>query len=475
MKNPKNRLITYISMVFFISFQTINSQSITCNTIPCIQNAMANAQPGDEIIIEKGTYTFTNEDKIPGAFGRNAYLHSSKNGKSTDRIILRGKSPSERPVIQGVNYDDGYLLGLEGNYWTIQDIEFKTGSKGVILDNADYTMLIGLEIHDVGEEALHFRHGTTNSVADNCFIHDTGRNSDKTDFGEGVYIGSDRSVHNLAYNDTETYCPDWKRKQGRCGRFYNPSVNNITVKNSRIGPNVTAEHFDVREGTCQIFIEGNTLDAKGMILKDFQDSFIDLKGSYCHVRNNTFNQNSEPSIKKAIQVLDRDEGNGLIQATARNNAIHDNIFNMDDTDTPLFTFFRKGSDDDFLNYTYDNTRNPEGLIYKSGSDFVENTEPTFSIITCPDEGNQDSTLSTGDFTKNDISFSIVPNPAKEILTISSQKSIENVSIYTLQGQKMDVTFSKNSNSLTVSHLASGMYIAWIKTSNGVGTQLFTKQ
>ena len=202
MCNPNKKIISVLILlvVFFSSFTTEAFQTINCNSIPCIQNAMANAQPGDEIVIASGTYNFSVSDKIPGAFGRNAYLHSARNGTSGNPIVLRGASASNRPVIKGVNYDDGYLLGLEGNHWTIRDIEFRTGSKGVILDNADFTTLENLEIHDVGEEALHFRHGTTYSSANNCSIHDTGRNPDKTDFGEGVYIGSDRSVHNLDYN-----------------------------------------------------------------------------------------------------------------------------------------------------------------------------------------------------------------------------------------------------------------------------------
>ena len=461
-----------VAFAIISTFFHVNAQVTNCNTIDCIQNAMATAQPGTEIVIASGTYNFSINDKIPGAFGRNAYLHSAQNGTSSNRIILRGASASSRPVIKGFNYDDGYLLGLEGNYWTIKDIEFRTGSKGVILDNADYTELYNLEIHDVGDEALHFRHGTAYSSAEKCFIHDTGKK--QIFFGEGIYIGSDRSVHNSLFNDGDTFCEDWKRDQGRCGRFYNPSVHHITIRDSDIGPNVTAEHFDVREGSWEVVIENNVVDAKGQGTETFLDSFIDLKGAHCYVRNNTFNQNGSSTTNRGIQVLDRDDKNEVpIEITAINNVIHDNIFNMDDTDTPILTFFDKRGG---KNYAYNNTRNPNGTIYKAGSDFVEAMEPNFGSVSYP-EGNQYSdlgetgTLSNDDFIKKDINFTVTPNPAKEFITISSKENIEDIAVYNLQGQQMDTSFSINTSSISVSHLATGTYIIQVSIGKTFDTKM----
>ena len=469
-------------MVLFTNFNATAQEVINCNSVNCLQNAVSNAKAGDEIILASGTYNFVFTDKIPGAFGRNAYLHSNKNGDAGKPIILRGEDPNNRPTITGVDYEDGYLFGLEGNYWVIKDLKFKTGSKGVILDNADYTTLENLEIYDVGEEALHFRHGTTNSSATNCFIHDTGRNPNKTDFGEGVYIGSDRSVHNLEYNTigSEAYCAQWKRNQGRCGQFYNPSVNYITIEDCKIGPNVTAEHIDVREGAANIFIKNNMFDAKGIINKDFQDSFIDLKGSYTYVDNNTFNQNGSTSIKKGIQVLDRDNNEDLIELTAYRNVISNNTFNMDDTTTPILTYFEKRnykSD----NYAYDNTRNPSGQVYQSGSDFIEDQEPTFGNLNNLEKGTQFSelspaTLSTRQFPDKTLKFSIAPNPVNNIVTINTTENINTIAIYNLQGQ--NIMFLNNAatatNKVDVSTLTPGVYIIAVKTASSFGTEMLYK-
>jgi len=473
--NTPKSVILFLGLLL-VHFQFTTAQVTNCNTIACIQNAMATAQPGAEIIIASGTYQFTNEDKIPGSFGRNSYLYSGQDGTVSNRIILRGEDPNNPPLIKGVDYNDGYLLGLEGNYWTIQDIEFQTGSKGVILDDADYTLLINLEIHDVGEEALHFRHGTSDSTADNCNIHDTGRNPTKTDFGEGVYIGSDRSVHNLAYNDTDAYCADFKRNQGRCGRFYNPSVNNITVKNSKFGPNVTAEHFDVREGSCHIFIDNNEFDAAGQILKDFQDSFIDLKGSYCFVTNNTFVQNGSTTTNRGVQVIDRDNNEGLIEDSALNNVVSGNTFILDegDTESAILTFYQKRDGTD--NYAYNNTRTPEGTIYRSGSDYIEGQEPDFGNIQCA-EGNQfsefnDPALSSQDIFKSNPNFNLTPNPASNFVKINGLSNINKVTVYNMLGQKIEAPFNANATEVIVSGLASGTYILQIETSNASTAKLF---
>ena len=484
MKILNYRLLPLLTGLFAVCFQTAFSQIVNCNSISCIQNAMANAQPGTEIVIATGTYEFSLSDKIPGAFERNAYLYSGQDGNSADRIILRGEDPNERPVIKGLDYEDGYLLGLEGDYWTIKDIEFMTGSKGVILDDADYTELINLEIHDVGEEALHFRHGTSFSSADNCFIHDTGRTTSKSDFGEGVYIGSDRSVHNLDYNaqGNEAYCAEWKRNQGRCGQFYNPNVSHITVKNSIIGPNVTAEHFDVREGSCQIFIENNVMDAKGQIFKDFQDSFVDLKGSFCFVRNNTFIQNGQSSTNRGVQVIDRDNNKGFLLESATENVISGNEFIMDDTDTPILTFYEKRSNSN--NYAYDNKRTPEGTVYRSGSDYVEGQEPQNRNAVCGVDGpnsqfseltpepSTEPVLSIGEVTKNSKQFVISPNPTSDFITIKGLENIEEVTVYNMIGQEMNVEYLKDASKVIVSNLASGSYILLLKTDNSASSKVF---
>ena len=77
------------------------------------------------------------------------------------------------------------------------------------------------------------------------------------------------------------------------------------------------------------------------------------------------------------------------------------------------------------------------------------------------------TLSTESFATN-FNFSIFPNPAKDTFTIDTENDIKSVEIYSLHGQKVLISTSKDVN---VSSLSAGMYLVRIEDSNNaVSTQ-----
>jgi len=67
---------------------------------------------------------------------------------------------------------------------------------------------------------------------------------------------------------------------------------------------------------------------------------------------------------------------------------------------------------------------------------------------------------------NKISFKYYPNPVKDILTISTDKKVNTISIYSLAGQLM--TSTKNANIIDMSTLPTGVYL--IKTDVGGQTE-----
>jgi hypothetical protein len=69
-----------------------------------------------------------------------------------------------------------------------------------------------------------------------------------------------------------------------------------------------------------------------------------------------------------------------------------------------------------------------------------------------------------------------PNPASSRLTISAQKTIHSAAIYNILGkQVMSLEINKNSESIDVSNLATGMYLIKYSIDNAVGTAKFIKQ
>ena len=82
-------------------------------------------------------------------------------------------------------------------------------------------------------------------------------------------------------------------------------------------------------------------------------------------------------------------------------------------------------------------------------------------------------LSYNSFNSNSLKFSLYPNPANSILNIDLANELQSVEIYSLQGQKV---LSSTSKQFNVSDLSSGMYMVRVQdTDGGVATQKFVKQ
>lgn len=75
-----------------------------------------------------------------------------------------------------------------------------------------------------------------------------------------------------------------------------------------------------------------------------------------------------------------------------------------------------------------------------------------------------------------LGFSMFPNPSKDRLNISAKNNIEKAEIYNVLGKKvMTFTINKNSESLDVSNLTSGIYLIKYTVNDKVGTSKFVKQ
>jgi hypothetical protein len=85
-----------------------------------------------------------------------------------------------------------------------------------------------------------------------------------------------------------------------------------------------------------------------------------------------------------------------------------------------------------------------------------------------------STASTTD--NKLLKISMYPNPASSRLTISAPKTINSAAIYNILGkQVMSLEINKNSESIDVSNLATGMYLIKYSIDNAFGTAKFIKQ
>jgi hypothetical protein len=74
--------------------------------------------------------------------------------------------------------------------------------------------------------------------------------------------------------------------------------------------------------------------------------------------------------------------------------------------------------------------------------------------------------------KEEISFTLFPNPTKNMLEIASEKSFDKVRIFDLNGRELIET---NSNKVDVSLLPSGLYVLRIESSFGISQKKFIKE
>lgn len=215
-------------------------------------SALADARPGDLIVLAPGTYT-----------GRWTIRAS---GTATDPISLCG---SRDAVLSDTRYDGGVVLRLSGaSHWLLRGFTVRTALWGIRLEGSSYNHLHDLLVHDIGQEGVAIKSNSSYNVVQGLRVRDTGRRGwDYQQWGEGIYVGSwsghwtdgqpDRSDHNQ-------------------------------IIDSHFGPYVTAEHIDVKEGTTGTIIRGNRFDGRGLDNPgDRVDAWVLVQGNEGVIENNT--------------------------------------------------------------------------------------------------------------------------------------------------------------------------------------------
>jgi hypothetical protein len=214
---------------------------------PALERALAVARPGSFIHLAPGRYQ--------GRFG------GSVSGTAAAPIQVCG---SRQAVLDGGGIDTGYGFHLTTDYWILRGFSITGSQKGVVLDQASHGTLRDLAIFGIGDEGVHFRDCSSDNLLISSDIHDVGQVDPHA--GEGVYVG------------TATSNPR------RCSGGRPDMSDRNRVINNRIGPNTTAESVDIKEGTTDTIVAGNTFDGRGMTAAD---SWVDVKGNGALISDNT--------------------------------------------------------------------------------------------------------------------------------------------------------------------------------------------
>lgn len=247
---------------------------VNVGTAPALRAALADALPGDEIRLADGVYA-----------GR---FTIDRDGTQGQPITLTG---SREAVLDGQGTGSGRVVQLRASFWHLSGFTVTNGQKGVMALGVRGTVLDGLKVFRIGDEAVHFRDNSTDNIVRNSEISDTGLR--EPGFGEGIYFG--QAVGNWVDGQ-----PDRSDRNRAIG--------------NRIGPNVRAEALDLKEGTTGGEVRDNTFDGTGMTGANFADSWVDVKGNGYLVAGN----------RGTSALLDGFQTHVAVAGWGRDNVFRDN-------------------------------------------------------------------------------------------------------------------------------------------------------
>ncbi|MEV4411277.1 right-handed parallel beta-helix repeat-containing protein [Catellatospora sp. NPDC049609] len=223
--------------------------TVTVGDAQQLADALAAVGPGDSIRLRDGVYRDRFTATTPGTASRPVHLCGGTGA-----------------VLDGGGTGKGYALHLDGaDHWRLAGFTVRNAQKGVMLDRTSHTVLTGLTVEHVGDEAIHLRAFSSDNLVQGNTIRDTGRR--RKQYGEGVYVGTAESN----WCDISDCAPDRSDRN--------------TIRDNRISA-TTAEPVDIKEGTTGGVLSGNTFDGSALS-GSYADSWVDVKGNGWLIEGNT--------------------------------------------------------------------------------------------------------------------------------------------------------------------------------------------
>ena len=219
---------------------------VTVSTAAQLTAALAAAGPGTTVQLAPGTYA-----------GRFVLTRS---GSATAPLRVCGPTSA---VLDGGSTSSGYGLHLDGvSHVQVHGLSVRNAQKGIMVDRSTRVVVSGTVVERIGDEGIHLRRNTTDSLVTGTTVRDTGLRT--AAYGEGIYIGSAKS--------------NWASLTGgQPDRSDRNRVERNTISRT------TSEAVDIKEGTTGGWLVGNSFDGAATTAAD---SWVDVKGNDWQVTDN---------------------------------------------------------------------------------------------------------------------------------------------------------------------------------------------
>lgn len=233
---------------------------VQVSTAKQLSAALAAARPGQLILLAPGTYRGVFIARRGGVPGGRITLAGSRAA-----VLVNDDSPGSDRAARGcpkptAGANPGYGLWLyDAPHWNLTGFTVTDAKKGIVLDRSPYVTIDRVTVHHIKEEAVRFRSSSADGVISRSRISDTGVMTPGA--GEAVYIGSPKSAASC---------------HGSTGGM--DRSDRVKVLDNEIGPDVRAEHIDIKEGTQGGLVRGNLFDGRGISGRNSADSWVDAKG-----------------------------------------------------------------------------------------------------------------------------------------------------------------------------------------------------
>ena len=234
-----------------------------------VSSSAGGLRAGDTIRLAAGTYS--------GAF---VVAVSGRKGRP---ITLQGPSTAV------LTNPSGYGLQIKASYWKLTGFTVQKSLKGVVLDGANHNLIDHLTVRSIDQEGIHLRTFSSDNVVQYSRISHTGLGINQSPYGEGIYIGS-------ALSNWPVYTGGLSDKADR-----------NCIAHNTLGPSISAEGIDVKEGTSGGWLIANSYDRPSLTqyTMDFNgaDSFLDVKGDgYIVYGNIVDNSGVDAYLRAGIQA-----------------------------------------------------------------------------------------------------------------------------------------------------------------------------